>query len=136
MAANLVLGALLWLKKYHIPSVTRFSFWNVVSVLVTVSAKSVGQFGFSIGLKIVVLVVHYRTESWAFVLVYVRKKTEFLTAKHWLINWERQFFKKVNTEWQERKFKFCCMLRIMHTYYLGKYSRFFHQATSTVKPLY
>ena len=38
-----------------------------------------------------------RTESHAFVLVFVRKKNEFLTAKHWL-RLRRTVLKKVNTE--------------------------------------
>ena len=45
----------------------------------------------------------------AFVLVFVRKKAEFLIAKHWL-SWlpvtqklRRTVLKKINTEWQEKK---------------------------------
>ena len=44
LVPNLVWGALLWLKRYPILLVTRFSLWNLVSV--TVSAESIGQFGF------------------------------------------------------------------------------------------
>ena len=49
----------------------------------------------------------HRTEDQTFVWVFVRKKTEFLTAKHWLswfpitqkLGWA--VLKKVNTEWLE-----------------------------------
>ena len=44
--AHLVYGTLLWLKKYLILLVTTFFLWNVISVLVTVLAESIRQFGF------------------------------------------------------------------------------------------
>jgi hypothetical protein len=45
LAANLVQGPFCDRKKYPNLSVTRFFLWNVVSVSVTVSAESIGQFG-------------------------------------------------------------------------------------------
>ena len=56
---------------------------------------------------------------------FVRKKTEFLNEKHWLSwikNWEGQFLKRWTQNDIKRKFKFCCMLRIIH-------KRFFHRVT-------
>ena len=46
-----------------------------------------------------------RTEDQAFVLVFVRKKTEFLTAKHsqYTQKLRSTIFKMVNMEWQEKK---------------------------------
>jgi hypothetical protein len=55
------------IEKYPILLLTRFSLWNVVSVLVTVSAESINQFRFRFQYrtetKIVVSVVHYQRYS-------------------------------------------------------------------------
>ena len=69
-----------------------------------------------------------RTESQAFVLVFVRKKNEFLTAKHWL-SWlsvtqklRRTVLKKVNTDWQEKRIQI-----LLYVYY--PYRRYSQQLT-------
>ena len=46
LTANLVLGALLWWKKYPLLLVTTFFFWNAVLLSVPISAKSISQFGY------------------------------------------------------------------------------------------
>ena len=61
-----------------------------------------------------------QTEDQAFVLVFVMKKTEFFTAKHCL-SW-LQATQKLRSDKKKRKFKFCCMLRIIRKH-------FFHWAT-------
>ena len=66
-----------------------------------------------------------RTEDQAFILIFVRKKTEFLTAKHWL-SWlkvtqklRKTVLKKVNTECQENKIQIAGCSEL----YMGFYHR-------------